>query len=107
MGDGSAIILAIMVIAVWVGISMIIANWASEKGHSYGAWFAVSFLLSPILAALVLLVLPTKPGEGNKEKYRKCPQCADTVLAEAKICKHCRSELPELLSGHADVPRVP
>ncbi|OGS90104.1 MAG: hypothetical protein A2Z95_08385 [Gallionellales bacterium GWA2_60_18] len=26
---------------------------------------------------------------------RKCPFCAETVRIEAKICKHCRSDLPE------------
>lgn len=31
--------------------------------------------------------------------YRQCPFCAEEVLVEAKICKHCRSELPALSSS--------
>lgn|SRR5690606_27202380 len=30
---------------------------------------------------------------GVSAKYRKCPECAELVLKEAKKCKHCQSEL--------------
>jgi hypothetical protein len=30
---------------------------------------------------------------GVSAKYRKCPECAEVVLKEARKCKHCQSEL--------------
>lgn len=38
---------------------------------------------------------PVKPlTEAATRPDRVCPFCAETVKAAAKICKHCRSELP-------------
>lgn len=37
----------------------------------------------------VVLQAATEPSGDTKT----CPHCAETVLAAAKVCKHCRSEL--------------
>src|SRR5271166_2404068 len=32
---------------------------------------------------------PPAPTEVATNATRKCPDCAETVLADAKVCKHC------------------
>ena len=53
-------------------------------------------LTSPVAQA-ALKQRPFQPtgGDGSsRDRRRKCPYCAELVLAEATVCKHCRSELP-------------
>jgi hypothetical protein len=44
---------------VWLVISFIVGVAAQRRGRSGSGWFFVSFLLSPILALLLLLVFPS------------------------------------------------
>jgi hypothetical protein len=39
----------------------------------------------------------TNNTERNTEAIRKCPYCAETVKAEARICKHCGKELSPIV----------
>ena len=34
----------------------------------------------------------TKSSEGNQERF-PCPSCAEMVLVQAKVCRHCGKEL--------------
>ena len=83
---------------LWVGLSVVIAAMAHNRGRSGFGWFWLSLLISPLVALIAVLVA----GE-HKEAIdgraladgtmRKCPQCAELVRVEAKICKHCRSDI--------------
>ncbi|MGH9762487.1 MAG: hypothetical protein ACREAC_16825 [Blastocatellia bacterium] len=53
----------------------------------------IIFLILAILFGLVILACVIVLARSSREK-RKCPFCAETILAEASICKHCRRELP-------------
>lgn len=35
----------------------------------------------------------TREGEPNSATHLKCPDCAETVRKEAKICRHCGCKL--------------
>ena len=37
----------------------------------------------------------TDSSSPNPSDTRKCPSCAELVKIEAKICKHCRADLPD------------
>ena len=64
-------------------------------------------LLGPI-GWLVLAMKPGKAGqpEGAGRRQRKCPFCAEYILAEAKLCKHCRKEVPPV-EDDAELVRDP
>jgi hypothetical protein len=62
---------------------------AQRKGFSVAAGILGGLLLGP-LAFLMFFI----SGVSKTDQNRKCPQCAEFVKADAKICKHCRSELP-------------
>lgn len=63
-----------------------------------GFWAGV--VLGPIG---VLLAIASSPHRAGQEElllkdnlHRKCPDCAEIVKAEAKICRYCGNELPKL-----------
>lgn len=53
----------------------------------------IVFLVVAILFGAVILACVILLARSSREK-RKCPFCAETILADASICKHCRRELP-------------
>lgn len=85
--------------------SGLVAYVASQKGRSGPGFFFLSFFLSFIVGILVVIALPhndqrsaTSPYSGrlshrNGEALIKCPQCAEWIKSEAKICRHCGSNV--------------
>jgi hypothetical protein len=64
-------------------------------------WWYVGFVLLLCLLPIVALMPPDKRLSRREiiaklAEIRTCPACAETVKREAKICKHCHSELPPL-----------
>ena len=60
---------------------------ASSRGHSGVGFFLLSLIVSPVIGLILALVI--QPGG-----MRVCPNCAEKVKAEAKLCKHCGNALP-------------
>ena len=57
---------------------------AQRRGFSVAAGIIGGLLLGP-LAVLMYFVSGVTRGDAT----RKCPQCAESIKAEAKVCKHC------------------
>jgi len=51
-------------------------------GWTIVGWFA---------ALLIALLSPTLPARTT----RNCPHCAEPIKVEARVCPHCRNEVPE------------
>lgn len=87
------------VLIFWFLFSIAAAIFANNRGRSGFAWFFIALVLSPILALLFLAVskdlnakaLAAVPTEFT---HVRCPSCAEFVLPEAKVCKHCGGALP-------------
>ena len=47
----------------------------------------------PVGSILVKKSQPVNSVNRAQGQYRECPFCAETVLAKAKLCKHCRSKI--------------
>jgi hypothetical protein len=65
---------------------------AHMMGRKYGALLLLgSFALAVLGSAYGLL-----PGAGTRRISRKrtCPFCAESVKAEAIVCRHCGRDLP-------------
>lgn len=94
------------IIFFWLMFALVVGMIASSRGRSGFGWFILACLVSPLLAGIFLLVssnLATKAERPDPSTHVKCPDCAEFVLAEAKVCKHCGCKLiPVSLQTNAD-----
>lgn len=77
----------------WLAFGVIAAVVALNKGRSVVGWFVIGALFGPFgLLAAVFVSTEVKALEERKVvsgELKKCPDCAELVKAEAKVCKHC------------------
>ncbi len=93
----------------WIVFSVLIGALASSWGRNGLGYFAGSLVISPLLAVLVLLAqgranadsTDTTTGSSSgrsvpfENQRKKCPDCAERVKLEARVCKHCGHEWTE------------
>lgn len=87
-------------------LGLIPANIAKSKGRSFGLWWFYGWMLF-IVALIHAASLPydqtgpDRPSEAAPEQRRKCPQCAEYVKREAKVCRFCGYDLTPILEAEA------
>lgn len=77
----------------WIFLSVLVGVAASSRGRGSGTWFLLAMIFSPLLAIIGLVLVPNLKSAPNPETHVKCPDCAELVLKEAKVCKHCGTRL--------------
>ncbi|WP_419788308.1 hypothetical protein [Pseudodesulfovibrio sp.] len=87
--DFGELLIFLLVLAIVFFVPIWTARVAANKGRSAFLWFLIGFFFN-LFGLLFAYLSPIKAGGG---KYVKCPSCAEPVLAEAKICKHCQSTI--------------
>jgi hypothetical protein len=87
------------IFAIWAFLAICVGLFAGSRGRGSGSWFFISLILSPLLGLILLALLPNLANKktiaaGPTDKtHVRCPKCAEFVLPEASVCKHCGSEL--------------
>jgi phosphotransferase system glucose/maltose/N-acetylglucosamine-specific IIC component len=84
------------IVGFWIAFAVIVGIAASRRGRSGLGWFLLALVISPVIAGLLVLVLPSKavdPNAPSPETHVKCPDCRELVLKDAKVCKHCGCKL--------------
>ncbi|GEM_PF-1349604 len=87
-------------------IGLIPAVIAYKKGYSFIAWWMGGALL--FIVALPLAIIQ-KPNQEELEKralsegMKKCPYCAELVKGEAKICKHCKADISDVIVANKSI----
>lgn len=79
---------------IWLLFGIVAMVIASSKERSGCGWFLLGCLIGPF--ALVVAALPslhTVPGTPSPSTHVKCPDCAELILIDAKVCKHCGCRL--------------
>jgi Na+/H+-dicarboxylate symporter len=87
-----------VIFVIWLIFAVLVGVYASSKGRSGVGFFFIAALLSPLIGFIIAAIV--QPIRANTEAkalesgdVKKCPNCAELVKAEAKLCKHCHSEL--------------
>ena len=73
-------------------LGALIADKAKSKGRSWNSFFWLSILVSPLVMFIIVSAIQGNPNvlvDGTKP----CTMCAEPVKVEAKLCKHCGSEI--------------
>lgn len=84
----------------WFFFSAVVGYVASQRNRSGIGWFFISVLLTPVLGAILVLILRKLPGplmlDGElvtPETHVRCPDCRGYVRADSSVCRHCGCKL--------------
>ena len=79
-------------------LGVLVGMIAKSKGRDFFPWWLYGTLVFIVAIVHVLLI---KPNEAHAERQalgaggKKCPQCAEIVKEQAKVCRFCGHEFPE------------
>jgi len=100
-------IVLLLAFGLWIGLGLLAAYVANEKGRGGGAWFIVGMLFGPIAFLALIAIpardqaaadsrasgtLPSAPG-ALQPVTKVCPRCGETVRASAETCRFCGFDL--------------
>lgn len=89
------------VVLIWFVFAVVVAILAGKRGRSGFLWFLFSIFLSPLIAGLLVLVLPDLSIQAQvvfaeaprPDTHMRCPECKELVRRDALKCKHCGTKL--------------
>jgi hypothetical protein len=85
-------LLALLLVGLYVTAAVFVGLNARSKGQSWLLFFFVALILTPIFGLLIATFLPNSPS--RMSGMRKSPACAEYISVEAKVCKHCTTQMP-------------
>jgi predicted RNA-binding Zn-ribbon protein involved in translation (DUF1610 family) len=76
---------------VWFVVMPIVwtRRWRRNAGLEVGPRISRTFSASPPDLSADTSASPSRSEGTPPKQTKKCPDCAETVLADAKVCKHC------------------
>ncbi len=83
-------------------IGLLPAAIAKGKGRSFGLWWFYGFALFIVALPHAILLRPDRAAldeEQLREGKKKCPDCAEFVQKEARVCRYCGRSLDDSSAG--------
>jgi hypothetical protein len=86
---------------------VICASQAGKKNRNEFVWLLIGFAIG-IFGLILLYLLDPLPGPGSdvipspRDSKKKCPMCAETIKAEAKLCRFCGHKFEALAQDAID-----
>lgn len=84
-----------VILFIWVAFAVVTAFAAPSRGREFGTWFVLGLLFGVFALIAVLVLPPRTPGldRPTPKTHVECPDCAEYVRNEARVCKHCGCKL--------------
>lgn len=90
---------------LWIGLCIIAGAIAANKGRSGVGFFFLAVVLSPIIGiAAALVARKDAQYDLNLGTHKQCPQCAEHVKSEARMCRFCRFSFVEAMAQLEQAP---
>lgn len=84
------------IVVLWAALSAVIAIVARRRGRGGFIWFLISFVISPLVAGVLVMVLPEgNDGEIGDGYKKRCPYCDEMIRAAANTCRYCGKDVAE------------
>lgn len=84
-------------VIIWLLFGLTATIIANSKGRNGCGWFLLGVLIGPF--ALIVAALPSlKAGQTapTPETHVICPDCAELIRKEARVCKHCGCKISHI-----------
>lgn len=85
------------IIVLYVIFAAIVGVIAGSWGRSGFIWFLLSIVISPLLGIIILIIVGKARDRGmdriSPSTHVICPDCAEHIRKEARVCKHCGCRL--------------
>lgn len=98
MDDSLMAVLMFAGLGVHIVLSYKVGVIAMKRGYSQGRWMLLALLISSPLALLFLIASPARAEE---ERIR-CPECAEPIMHQAKLCPFCHSTLTPITAREGE-----
>ncbi len=97
---GAGLFLIAWVVTVWLVCAVLVGLGAHSRGRSVALWLFLALLLTPLPAALMLLMFADRTdvrvrrdAAQGRSDLRLCPSCGEVVRKEARRCRFCLGDL--------------
>ena len=107
---GAGIFLAVWFATAWLVCAVLVALAARSRGRSAPLWLLLAVMLTPLPAALMLLVFADRAevrvrrdASQGRAGLRLCPSCGEVVRIEAKRCRFCLADLTRRIEPAASL----